>query len=324
VRAHHPCCTPGHDGVSLPVAAAIQRAPGPREGAHPIGQAVVPRHDFMMGDSHGDGFPADCEGPPRIESVEAFEIDVTTVTVAAFSAFVAATGYRTEAEEFGYSAVFAPFFAGPQGVVVGRAAGTPWWIGVRGSDWRHPEGPSSHVSDRIDHPVVHVSWNDAQAYCQWAGRRLPTEVEWEAGSRGGLDRKRYPWGDDLTRGGSARCRIWAGPFPTGGIEGPLRRGTVRADAYEANAFGLWQTVGNVWEWCADTWEPNQPAGGPRVLRGGSFLCHDSYCNRYRNSARSASTPDSSMANAGFRTVAALGDLLQSASLPRSVVANAAY
>ncbi|HEY6492232.1 MAG TPA: formylglycine-generating enzyme family protein [Trebonia sp.] len=280
--------------------------PVPRGGTHPVGQALVPGHQFVMGDSRGDGFPVDREGPPRVESVDAFEIDATTVTVEAFAAFVAATGYLTEAERFGYSAVFEPFFAGPDSSVVGRAPGTPWWIGVRGADWRHPEGPSSHVGGRLDHPVVHVSWNDAQAYCSWAGRRLPTETEWEAASRGGLDRKRYPWGDELAPGGRARCRIWEGPFPSSGSKGPLLRGTVRVDAYEPNAFGLWQAVGNVWEWCASSWEPNQPANDLRVLRGGSFLCHDSYCNRYRNSARSANTADSSMANAGFRTCSAGG------------------
>jgi formylglycine-generating enzyme required for sulfatase activity len=168
------------------------------------------------------------------------------------------------------------------------------------------------VLDLQDHPVVHISWNDAQAYCEWAGRALPTEAQWEAASRGGLDGARYPWGEERDE---TRMNIWQGVFP---VENTLEDGyltTAPVRSYDPNAYGLWQTVGNVWEWCADWWDPryyavspeNDPAGPirgtVRVLRGGSYLCHDSYCNRYRNAARSSNTADSSMGNAGFRTVA---------------------
>jgi formylglycine-generating enzyme required for sulfatase activity len=270
-----------------------------------------------MGDATGDGNPGDGERPVHAVVVAPFRIDATSVTNADFARFVAATGYRTDAETFGFSAVFHPALRAADDEVMGPVAGTPWWYGVRGADWRHPGGSRSDVDGLDDHPVIHVSWNDAMAYCRWAGRRLPTEAEWEYASRGGLDGARYPWGDSLlTEDGDWRCNIWQGRFPAynGLDDGYLTTAPVRT--YAPNGFGLWQTVGNVWEWCADWYEPGYYACSPRddprgpafgtarVLRGGSYLCHDSYCNRYRNSARSANTPDSSMGNAGFRTVAA--------------------
>jgi sulfatase modifying factor 1 len=289
--------------------------------AHRIEQAVVPAGVFAMGDARGDGNRADGEDPVHSVRLDGFSIDVTSVTVADFTRFVEATGYRTEAEKYGYSAVFHLVVAADPDDVLGAASPIPWWMGVRGADWRHPEGPRSDTSGREDHPVVHVNWNDAQAYCAWAGRRLPTEAEWEYASRGGLDGARYPWGDNLLApDGTWQCNIWQGSFPTLNTaeDGWVTTAPVRS--YQPNGFGLWQTVGNVWEWCADTFDPTTyskrpptaPTSNPqgpahaanRILRGGSYLCHDSYCNRYRNSARSSNTPDSSMGNAGFRTLAA--------------------
>ena len=288
-------------------------------GDHRIEQCVIPAGAFRMGDSHGDGRTQDGETPVHEITLDAFGIDATTVTNADFAAFVAATGYRTDAETYGSSAVFHHVVAADPADVLSRSPQAPWWWDVRGADWRHPEGPRSHNLDRLDHPVVHVSWNDAQAYCRWAGRILPTEAQWERAARGGLDGARYPWGDDPPdAGGTWRANIWQGRFPVVNTadDGWLTTAPVRA--YAPNGFGLWQTVGNVWEWCADTYDPRayarrargtaeaavSPAGAAaRVLRGGSYLCHDSYCNRYRNAARSANTPDSSMGNAGFRTVA---------------------
>jgi len=266
-----------------------------------------------MGDSFGDGNRPDGERPVHEVRITGFDIDATSVTNGDFARFVEATGYATEAEIFGYSAVFHLALRARPADVMGSAGGTPWWLGVRGADWRHPGGLLSDIDGMDDHPVVHVTWNDAVAYCEWAGRRLPTEAEWEYASRGGLDGARYPWGDDLLDDGGWRVNIWQGEFPVKNTsdDGFLTTAPVRT--FAPNGYGLWQTVGNVWEWCADWFDPayyrRSPRADPRgpdsgtvrLLRGGSYLCHDSYCNRYRNSARSSNTPESSMGNAGFRT-----------------------
>lgn len=285
-------------------------------GRHLVEQATVPGGVFVMGDSSGDRNPADGEVPQHPVVLDPFSIDATTVTNDAFEAFVDGTGYRTEAETYGFSAVFHLALKAPEDDIIGPAAGTPWWFGVRGADWRRPGGRNSSLDGLGDHPVVHVSWNDALAYCEWARRRLPTEAEWEYAARGGLDQAKYPWGDDEVSAGGWRANIWQGQFPQLNTEEDGFLTTAPVRSFEPNGYGLWQTVGNVWEWCSDWFDPNYYAhssgvrpsgpsrGSARVLRGGSYLCHDSYCNRYRNSARSQNTPDSSMGNAGFRTVAA--------------------
>ncbi|TVT22992.1 formylglycine-generating enzyme family protein [Amycolatopsis acidiphila] len=253
-----------------------------------------------MGTEDEDGFSEDREGPVREVCVDAFAIDAHAVTNARFAEFVDATGYRTEAEKFGWTYVFARFVPGELRKTSPRPQQTPWWCGVSGAYWRAPEGPGSSVEQRWDHPAVHVSWHDAVAYCRWAGRRLPTEVEWEYAARGGLDQARYPWGDELIPGGEHRCNIWQGKFPVRNTEEDGYAGTAPVDAFEPNGFGLYNVSGNVWEWCADWFDP---ARSGRSMRGGSYLCHDSYCNRYRVAARTANTPDSSSGNLGFRTAA---------------------
>jgi sulfatase modifying factor 1 len=311
VNQNH-CCAPSRPGshtMALSASVAPETA-SPTE--HGIKQAAIPAQLFIMGDSGNDGHPGDGELPQHPVHVNAFTIDTTTVTNAGFALFAAATGYQTEAELFEFSAVFHLNLAADTVDVLGSPVDTPWWLGVRGADWRHPAGPLSTLDGLEDHPVVHVSWNDAEAYCRWAGRALPTEAQWECASRGGVANQRYPWGDEL--GAEWPCNIWQGAFPRVNTAEDGWPTTAPVHSYQPNAYGLWQTVGNVWEWCAD-WSdthyysvsaPHNPTGpsegSARVLRGGSFLCHDSYCNRYRNSARSSNTPDSSMANTGFRTV----------------------
>ena len=296
-------------------APAAQSEPATDAPRHTIEQCVVPAQTFRMGDSDGVGYPGDGETPVHEVRISEFSIDATSVTNADFARFVAETGYRTEAELFGFSAVFHLAVAAPKEAIMGPASGTPWWYGVKGADWAHPGGPDSGIENLQDHPVVHISHNDALAYCAWAGRALPTEAQWEAASRGGLDGARYPWGSEFPgKGGHWRANIWQGDFPRSNTvdDGFLTTAPVRT--YSPNAYGLWQTVGNVWEWCADWFNPRYYArsaeadptgakyGTARVMRGGSYLCHDSYCNRYRNAARSSNTPDSSMGNGGFRTV----------------------
>jgi formylglycine-generating enzyme required for sulfatase activity len=265
-----------------------------------------------MGTEDREGFAADGEGPIREITLRPFWIDATPVTNARFAAFVAATGYVTEAERYGWSFVFAGLlpddFPDTRGV-----AAAPWWREVHGASWRAPEGPQSSLDGREQHPVVHVSWNDAQAYCAWAGVRLPTEAEWEYAARGGLKRKRFPWGDDLTPGGRHMCNIWQGAFPAKNTNDDGFYGTAPVASFPANGFGLYDMSGNAWEWCADWFSPTFHASGPhedpagpptgtaKVIRGGSYLCHASYCNRYRVAARSSNTPDSATGHMSFRT-----------------------
>jgi formylglycine-generating enzyme required for sulfatase activity len=273
---------------------------------------TLPGGAFLMGTEDATGFPDDGEGPVREVRVAPFEIDAYAVTNQRFAAFVEATGHVTDAERFGWSFVYAGFLPGALRRQARRPPDTPWWCGVPGADWRRPEGPGSTVEDRGDHPVVHVSWADAAAFCDWAGLRLPTEAEWEYAARGGLAGARYPWGDELTPDGEHRCNIWQGSFPfrNTGEDGYL--GTAPVDAFQPNGHGLYNVAGNVWEWCADWFSADwhvtasrqdpkgPPSGDARVIRGGSYMCHESYCNRYRVAARSRNTPDSSGGNTGFR------------------------
>ncbi|OMQ16710.1 serine/threonine protein phosphatase [Modestobacter sp. VKM Ac-2676] len=271
----------------------------------------LPGGAFRMGTEDTDGFPSDGEGPVRTVELSPFLIDRYAVRNDEFAAFVAATGYVTEAERFGWSYVFAGFLPGELRRISPRPDITPWWAAVTGADWRRPEGPGSSVDERADHPVVHVSWDDAAAYAGWAGKRLPTEAEWEHAARGGLDQRRYPWGDELTPGGEHRANIWQGRFPVKNTRDDGFAGTAPVDAFPPNDLGLHQMAGNVWEWCADWWgtdhltgvvrDPAGPAAGPgKVMRGGSYLCHDSYCNRYRVAARTRNELGSAGGNTGFR------------------------
>lgn len=298
------CCPPprGEDVVAPPDMPGASQDPG-----EPPAMVTLPAGTFRMGTEDPDGFPADGEGPVRDVAVEGFRIAMHTVTNAEFVRFVDDTGYRTEAERFGWSYVFAGFLPGELRKISPRPDAAPWWCGVEGADWRHPEGPGSTMDGRPRHPVVHVSWNDAVAYCSWSDTRLPTESEWEYAARGGLHQRRFPWGDELTPGGRHMCNIWQGRFPVKNTAEDGYRGTAEVDTFEPNGFGLHNVAGNVWEWCANDWalpatqEPG-PEGPAKVMRGGSYMCHESYCNRYRVAARTSNTPDSSGGNIGFRCV----------------------
>ncbi len=307
-------CCGGAKAAGAPHAACVPVAPRGTAVAHRWRRLAGGA--FLMGSAEG-GFAEDGEGPVRRVSLRAFAISAYAVTNARFADFVRETGYLTDAERFNWSFVFHAFV--PPEIrrrITTVPADTPWWLPVPRAYWAQPEGPGSTVLDRLDHPVVHVSWNDAKAYCAWSGTRLPSEAEWEFAARGGLEQNTFPWGNVLTPGGEHRCNIWQGRFPVHDTAADGYAGTAPVHAYAPNGYGLYNAAGNVWEWCEDYFSPRYHADtaatdplyseptGSRSLRGGSFLCHESYCNRYRVAARSSNAPDSSAGNIGFRVVEA--------------------
>jgi len=290
-----------------PALDATPAAPLQRRVHLPGGRARVGTHERLL--------PQDGESPAREVRVGPFAIDPLAVTNAWFAAFVQATGYRTEAERYGWSLVFDACLVAAA-ATMGAAAAPSWWRRVDGASWQRPEGPHSDLTGRLAHPVVHVSFNDAVAFAAWAGGRLPTEVEWEYAAAGGRPGARFPWGDREPDddGAFLPCNIWQGEFPgtNSGRDGFL--GTAPADAFAPNGYGLFNMSGNTWEWCADAFRVrsltraakarNQQAARSkeRLLKGGSYLCHRSYCYRYRIAARTGAAADSSTGHVGFRLV----------------------
>ncbi|MEM9047181.1 MAG: formylglycine-generating enzyme family protein [Pseudomonadota bacterium] len=252
----------------------------------------------------------DGESPMRQARIAPFWIGTTTVTNAVFAAFVAETGYVTEAERFGWSFVFwadVPEALGPTQAV----QGLEWWRKVEGASWRRPEGPYSQADPA--HPAVHVSWHDARACAAWADGRLPSEAEWEHAARGGLGDVRYPWGDAEPDDSSHfPCNIWQGRFPHHNSCADGYATTAPARSFAPNGYGLYNMAGNVWEWTSEPFRvPSmrkqvrrrlEGMRGYKLLKGGSFLCHRSYCFRYRIAARSGNAPDSTTTHQGFRLV----------------------
>jgi formylglycine-generating enzyme len=307
------CCAPSRGESSEP-SESIPTVQG--EGGRPDSLVTIPAGRYLMGDDSEWAYPGDGEGPIHAVELPGFQIDRFAVSNRKFAEFAEATGWQTDAERFGWSFVFGGLlpddFPPTRGV-----EGAPWWRQVMEADWRHPEGPQSDLSDRGDHPVIHVSWSDAQAYCGWSGTRLPTEAEWEIAARGGIVGSPFPWGDELEPQGRHVMNVFQGEFPAGNTGADGFIGTAPVDAFESNGFGLHNVTGNVWEWCADWLDidyyraspveaPQGPATGTsKVQRGGSYLCHASYCRRYRVSARFGSGIDSSTGNVGFRVAADL-------------------
>ena len=310
------CCAPGRD-PAVTVAAAENAPPFARVARGSLeGMRLMPGGTFLMGTNGNYGFAADGEGPAHAVELSPFHIDATCVTNEQFNAFVNATGHKTESERFGWSFVFYGHLTAAQIARSVRVTvlGSEWWCRVVGASWRHPEGPGSNIKQRWNHPVVQVSWNDASAYAAWMGKRLPTEAEWEYAARGGLEQKPFPWGDELEPGDRHAMNVWQGVFPSRNSKADGHYGPAPVRTYKPNGYGLYQMTGNVWEWCWDWFDPTYyrasprenptgPANGDRrVMRGGSYLCHASYCNRYRTDARSGNTPDSATTNLGFRCV----------------------
>ncbi|MAT82039.1 MAG: sulfatase [Phycisphaerae bacterium] len=313
----------------------------------PQGMVWIPPGEFTMG---WDGPEARYdEKPAHRVHVDGFWIDAHEVTNAQFTEFVNATGYVTTAERpvdwESLSQQLPPGTPRPPdenlqpGSMVFRSPGhlressddVQWWTWRPGASWRAPEGPGSSIKGRENDPVVQVSWDDAVAYATWAGKRLPTEAEWERAARIGQDAKRFVWGDELIRDGNHMTNIWQGTFPVRNTNADGHYGVAPVGSYPANGLGLHDMAGNVWEWTSDKFHPETyrmrsmqilPGGccrnpkGPaqsmdprhpsapitRVMKGGSFLCHESYCSSYRPSAKMSSTPDSGMSHLGFRCV----------------------
>jgi len=315
------CCAPSTGDRAAPVSTHAQSVgagshSAPAATSASVSWIGIEGGSVRIGSNDPEGFASDGEGPARSIVLSPYQISPTAVTNTQFAAFVAATGYLTEAEQAGESFVFYLQLAPDARTRLRRVVSElPWWMIVPGASWRCPHGPDSSWQKLPDHPVVQVSWNDAMAYCRWLGAALPSEAQWEHAARGGQPAFRYPWGDELEPQGERRCNIWQGGFPNAPLTG-WQPGTVAVNAFAPNGFGLYNTSGNVWEWCADWFNANyhrktedhdpldERPSGRRSQRGGSFLCHVSYCNRYRNAARGANSPESATSHTGFRVVSA--------------------
>ncbi len=309
------CCNTGptvrSDADWLAVARAVPAAPA--EVRAELAERLLPISGgfFEMG-ARKSRFREDYDAPRRRVKLSDFRIAATACTNADYARFVDATGYRTVAEAEGWSYVFHLLLDDPARWPV-SPPGVPWWRRVDGACWHAPEGPGSDVAGRADHPVVHVAWFDALAYCHWAGLRMPSEAQWEYAARGGLARKKFPWGNEMMPGGEHAMNTWQGRFPHENDAADGHVGTAPVDAYAPNGYGLYNTCGNVWEWTGDFYTPGPPEGpfplrdptGPtegtaRIQRGGSYLCHVSYCDRYHVHSRTRNDSDSSTGNTGFR------------------------
>lgn len=305
---------PGSCCVSRPAGPSPIRAP---EAIAPGGRPRPERLVRVLGGKVIAGtrrpeLRVDGEGVLRRSTVRDFLIDPHAVSIGWFAEFVSATGYRTDAERFGWSMVFFGRLA-PEAREAPAVVGAPWWRKIEGAAWNRPEGPGSDISERLDHPVTHVSWNDAQAFAAWAGGRLPGEAEWEHAARAGKDDIRYPWGEAEPETLEAMpLNIWQGRFPdrpAAGTPGPMPVGS-----FAANGLGLHNMAGNVWEWAQDPFRVRSVSRDARradaaaardnwrLMKGGSYLCHRSYCWRYRIAARTGATPDTSTGHLGFRLV----------------------
>ena len=311
-----PCCVPSHERLTLVRVSTARSAARIKANQGSIqGMARLDGGWFLMGSESPDILPLDGEGPVRRVCLDPFFTSLHPVTNEHFAEFVAATSYLTDAERFGWSFVFKDQILSTATTMNHTAVlGAPWWYRVKGASWTRPFGLDSSLVELDNHPVVHVSFTDAEAFCDWSGTRLPTEAEWEYAARGGREQATYPWGDELLPGGRHMCNVWQGTFPDVNLVEDGFSGTSPVDSFEPNGYGLFTPIGNVWEWCADyfhtDWHvlasPLNPVGPPRgttrVLKGGSYLCHESYCKRYRNSARTGNSPDTSAGNIGFRVV----------------------
>ncbi len=305
-------CAPGRPQTSLPTAAQSNTsASAPLRALLMDAMRPIPGGFLDMGAARSR-YAADLDSPRRRIRLDPFHMMATTVTNRVFAQFIGESGHRTTAEVEGWSFVFHMALPDPQRHPL-HPPGTSWWRQVAGADWAHPEGPGSDVSDRMDHPVVHVSWHDAMAFARFTGTSLPSEAQWEWAARGGLRHMKFPWGNDPTPKGQHRHNIWQGQFPHHNSAEDGHIGTAPAGSYPPNGFSLHNMTGNVWEWVADWFGPLPSPGHPlphnpsgptqgqaRVMRGGSHLCHDSYCSRYFVHSRSHNTPDSSTGHIGFR------------------------